>query len=223
MANDLSPLVETPRFVFETDEVPAFWQFLHGLRGDDLLVELIVNELDARSPLTEIRFEPDRLICVGEGQQIDQEGWDRLRKIRGAGDLVAAKNGLFGIKNHGLKACFTLGNDIFVRSDQKRIHQTLFARGADRPAYPGVFAPPVEDQTAPPRGAAIEVPYRRKAFQAPVGERRKHREPIVGRFAESLPPFLSQSQQVRRVAYEITDLALGALRIHWSRLVDTLC
>jgi hypothetical protein len=30
-------------FVLETDQAPEFWQFLNGLRDDDLLVELIVT------------------------------------------------------------------------------------------------------------------------------------------------------------------------------------
>ena len=76
-----------PKFVLETDEAPEFWQFLHGMRGDDLLVELIVNDLDARSPRTVIRFEPERLVCAGEGDPIDEEGWQRLRKMRGGRGL----------------------------------------------------------------------------------------------------------------------------------------
>jgi hypothetical protein len=69
-------VLDEERFVLETDEAPAFWQFLNSLRGDDPIVELIVNELDARSPRTEIRFEPNRLVCVGEGEPVDAEGWE---------------------------------------------------------------------------------------------------------------------------------------------------
>jgi hypothetical protein len=72
---------EEPKFVLETDEAPEFWQFLNGLRGEDLLVELIVNELDAHSSKTEIRFEQDRLVCAGEGEPVDEDGWKRLRKL----------------------------------------------------------------------------------------------------------------------------------------------
>ena len=35
-------------FVQQFDSVPQFWQFIRGLRFDDLLVELIQNELDAK-------------------------------------------------------------------------------------------------------------------------------------------------------------------------------
>ena len=35
-------------FVQKFDAVPQFWQFLGGLRFDDLIIELIQNELDAK-------------------------------------------------------------------------------------------------------------------------------------------------------------------------------
>jgi len=161
---------QAERFVLETDQAPEFWQFLNGLRGDDLLVELVVNELDARSSRTEIRFEPDRLVCVGNGAPIDDLGWRRLSFIKGAGHAVPAKVGMFGVKNHGLKACFTLGNGITLRSAKHQILQSLFANGEDRPPYPGVRIPPRPDPTAPATGTQIEVPYRRKPFSVPHGE-----------------------------------------------------
>ncbi len=166
------PLASTPveEFVFKTDQAPEFWQFLNGLRGDDLLVELIVNELDARSSRTEIRFEPDQLVCVGNGDPIDALGWERLSFIKGAGHEVPAKVGMFGVKNHGLKACFTLGNDITLRSDSRQILQTLFKDGADKPPYPGVRVPIKRDPDAPAHGTQIEVPYRRRQFTVPHGE-----------------------------------------------------
>lgn len=161
---------EPVRFVLNTDQAPEFWQFLNGLRGDDLLVELIVNELDARSTHTEIRFEPDRLVCAGNGDSIDEGGWERLAFIKGAGHAVKAKVGLFGVKNHGLKACFTLGNEILLRSAGRQILQTLFADGPAAPPYPGVRVPPIADPAAPPAGTRIEVGYRRQPFAVPYGE-----------------------------------------------------
>ncbi|RYE57580.1 MAG: hypothetical protein EOP18_02530, partial [Rhizobiaceae bacterium] len=142
-------------FVLNTDQAPEFWQFLNGLRGDDLLVELIVNELDARSTHTEIRFEPERLVCVGNGDAIDEGGWQRLEFIKGAGHAVKAKAGLFGVKNHGLKACFTLGNDILLRSAGRQILQTLFAEGPGAAPFPGVRIPPLPDSGAPETGTQI--------------------------------------------------------------------
>lgn len=157
-------------FVLETDQAPEFWQFLNGLRGDDLLVELIVNDLDARSTRTEVRFEAERLVCVGNGDPVDGEGWDRLRKMKGAGHTVRAKEGLFGVKNHGLKAGFTLGNDILLRSNGLQNLQSLFANGAGAPAFPGVRVPPLADPGAPTNGTKVEIPYRRAAFVVPQGE-----------------------------------------------------
>ena len=111
------PGVEEVSFALETDDAPEFWQFLNGLAGDDLLVELIVNDLDAGATRTNIRFEADRLICLGNGKPVDEDGWKRLRLLRGAGRKAPSKKGLFGVKNHGLKACFTLGNDIVSQLD----------------------------------------------------------------------------------------------------------
>ncbi|TPJ53526.1 hypothetical protein, partial [Mesorhizobium sp. B2-6-7] len=167
------PLLDSDQaeeFVLKTDQAPEFWQFLNGLRGDDLLVELIVNELDARSSRTEIRFQTDQLVCLGNGDPIDAAGWERLSYIKGAGHEVAAKVGMFGVKNHGLKACFTLGNRITLRSDGQQILQTLFKDGDNKPPYPGVRVPPRDDPGAPARGTQIEVPYRRRRFSVPHGE-----------------------------------------------------
>jgi hypothetical protein len=161
---------QTEEFVLKTDQAPEFWQFLNGLRGEDLLVELIVNELDARSSRTEIRFDPDQLVCAGNGEPIDALGWERLSYIKGAGHEVQAKVGMFGVKNHGLKACFTLGNSITLRSAGQQILQTLFKDGDSKPPYPGVRVPPREDPGAPARGTRIEVPYRRRRFSVPHGE-----------------------------------------------------
>ncbi|ESY57233.1 MULTISPECIES: hypothetical protein [unclassified Mesorhizobium] len=164
------PSEQAEEFVLKTDQAPEFWQFLNGLRGDDLLLELIVNELDARSSRTEIRFEPDQLVCLGNGDPIDAPGWERLSYIKGAGHEVAAKVGMFGVKNHGLKACFTLGNSITLRSAGQQILQTLFKDGNNKPPYPGVRVPPRDDSGAPVRGTQIEVPYRRRRFSVPHGE-----------------------------------------------------
>ncbi|MBI0477025.1 hypothetical protein D9601_16865 [Sphingomonas sp. MA1305] len=161
---------EDERFVLETDQAPEFWQFVNGLRGDDLLVELIVNELDAKSSHTTVEFGPDRLVCSGNGDAIDADGWARLRRIKGAGHAVKAKIGMFGVKNHGLKACFTIGNDILLRSAGKQILQTLFADGSRKPPFPGVRVPERDDPAAPAHGTVIEVPYRRRAFTVPHGE-----------------------------------------------------
>lgn len=166
----LSTTGEQVRFELESDEAPEFWQFLNGLAGDDLLVELIVNDLDAGATRTSIEFYPDKLICAGNGRPVDEDGWKRLRLLRGAGRKAPAKKGLFGIKNHGLKACFIIGNEIVVRSSGKQILQTLFANGHDQPAYPGVRRPPIDDAGAPEVGTQIEVSYRHQSFRAPDGE-----------------------------------------------------
>jgi hypothetical protein len=222
---------EEPKFVLETDEAPEFRQFLNGLRGDDLLVELIVNELDARSPTTEIRFEKDRLVCAGAGDPVDADGWRRLRMLKGAGHKVPAKQGLFGVKNHGLKACFTLGNDIVVRSAGRQILQTLFADGPDQAAYPGVRVPPLLDLDAPITGTIIEVPYRSAAFRAPQGEAIEFPAPddaaIEARFreaAKTLPrrligimrPAVLETYTLRLVHYRLGSVTMEYRCGRWA-------
>ncbi len=97
------------------------WPDQIGMGGristDDLVIELIQNEIDAGSTHTVIAFEEHRLVCRGNGEKIDEDGWQRLAMLRGAGSRVPEKRRSIGVKNHGLKACFTIGNDVHVRSD----------------------------------------------------------------------------------------------------------
>ena len=114
-----------PGFVQRFDAEPQFWQFLKGLRPDDLIVELIQNDLDANASRTSITFASDRLICQGDGEPVSEDGWRRLSFVMGAGVEVESKQFRIGVKNHGLKACFWLGDEIIVRSDGLRMIQTL--------------------------------------------------------------------------------------------------
>ena len=127
------------RFVQQFDSVPQFWQFIRGLRFEDLLVELIQNELDANASSTSISFMPDRLICQGDGDPVSEDGWRRLSFIAGAGDQVQAKRFRIGVKNHGLKACFRLGDEIILRSDGRKMIQTLYKDGYDSQPSPGTL------------------------------------------------------------------------------------
>ncbi|MHC4736818.1 MAG: hypothetical protein ACYTDW_20560, partial [Planctomycetota bacterium] len=113
------PSCSKPHYVTKFDVVPEFWQFLNGLKSDDIITELIQNDLDAGAEQTSIFFTENRLICEGNGQPVDEEGWNRLTFIRGAGDQVPRKKNRIGIKNHGLKVCFTVGDEIFIWSAGK--------------------------------------------------------------------------------------------------------
>ena len=150
--------------------VPQFWQFLRGLRSDDLIVELIQNELDANASHTSIAFTPDRLVCEGDGEPVSEDGWQRLAYVTGAGDRVESKRSRIGVKNHGLKACFTLGDEIIVRSNGLRTIQTLYKDGYENQPSPGTFPEPVPDYEAPPTGCTVEVPYRQQDLVVPKGE-----------------------------------------------------
>ena len=124
-------------FVQRFDAEPQFWQFLRGLRSDDLIVELIQNDLDANASRTSIAFTSDRLICQGDGEPVTKDGWRRLSFVMGAGVEVESKQFRIGVKNHGLKACFWLGDEIIVRSDGRRMIQTLYKDGYEKQPSPG--------------------------------------------------------------------------------------
>ena len=159
-----------PTFVFETDAIPETWQFLNGLRRDDLIAELIQNELDAGSTSTQIIFERDRLICEGNGEPIDKVGWTRLSFFRGAGDRVPRKRAKTGVKNHGLKACFTIADDIIIRSAGKYTKQTLHHPERAPKPYPGAMESSEDDPVTHKAGCRVEVPYRTEDLHVNVGE-----------------------------------------------------
>ena len=98
-------------------DIPAILgQFLINLRLEDLVIELIQNELDAFSPSTVISFEEDRLTCEGLGRPVDKNGWTRLEVVAAAGGDIEAKKDGIGMKNHGLRTGFLIGDNIIVQS-----------------------------------------------------------------------------------------------------------
>ncbi|MDE0004086.1 MAG: hypothetical protein OXQ29_15460, partial [Rhodospirillaceae bacterium] len=158
------------RFVTKFDEIPGFWNYLHGLDRNDLIAELIQNDLDQGATRTVISFDRTALICEGNGEPVDQEGWQRLQTILGAGDRVPRKRSKFGVKNHGLKAAFTIGDDLRLMSAGQTIVQTLHANGRDKPPYPGASEHPMEDPQAPTQGCRVIVPYRNANLETTQGE-----------------------------------------------------
>ena len=161
---------KTLEFVTEADWVPDFWQFLLGLKPEDLIAELIQNDIDQGATRTVISFERDRIVCEGNGAPVDAEGWQRLRKIRGAGEKVPAKRGKIGVKNHGLKTAFTIGDELSVMSDGRSITQTLYARGRDKPPYPGASPEPRLDPDSPGEGCRVVISYRTRDLEPREGE-----------------------------------------------------
>ena len=157
-------------FVQRFDAEPQFWQFLKGLRSDDLLVELVQNDLDANASRTFITFTPDRLVCQGDGEPVSEDGWRRLSYVMGSGVEVASKRFRIGVKNHGLKACFWLGDQIIVRSDGLKMIQTLYKDGHENQPSPGTLPKRIPDEEAPPTGCSIEVPYRKRELIVTKGE-----------------------------------------------------
>ena len=158
------------RFVTEADWIPGFWNYLLDLDRDDLIAELIQNDLDQDATRTVISFEEDRLVCEGNGKPVEAKGWQRLRKIQGAGDSVPAKRGKIGVKNHGLKTAFTVGDELQVMSAGQSIVQTLYANGRHRPPYPGASPEPTFNRNAPADGCRVTVWYRRTDIEPRQGE-----------------------------------------------------
>jgi hypothetical protein len=155
----VAPVVDNDaqaEFVTESDWVPAFWNFLNGLDRDDLIAELVQNDLDQGAARTVISFEQDRLVCEGNGKPVDAEGWMRLRKIQGAGHTVPANRGKIGVKNHGLKTAFTIGDEIRLFSTGRTITQTLYRNGGASRPFP-VHRPPRSPIRMPRSQAAVSL------------------------------------------------------------------
>ncbi|MXW92913.1 MAG: hypothetical protein F4114_01045 [Rhodospirillaceae bacterium] len=157
-------------FVTEFDAIPGFWGYLASLDRKDLIAELVQNDLDQDATRTIISFEQDRLICEGNGKPVDPDGWKRLRSILGAGDKVPEKRSKIGVKNHGLKTAFTIGDEIRLLSAGRTIVQTLYARGREEAPYPGASEQPRDDPQAPAEGCRIVVRYRDTDVEPRQGE-----------------------------------------------------
>lgn len=213
-------------YVQRFDAVPQFWQFLRGLRFEDLIIELIQNDLDANATHTTIAFRPDRLVCQGDGEPVTEDGWERLSYVMGAGDQVQRKKFCIGVKNHGLKACFRLGDDIILRSDGQRMTQTLYKDGTSSPPSPGTLAAPVPDSQAPATGCVVEVPYRQHALEVPAGETLllavaddKVIDELFHKAYEQLPRRLLGIVRPRLRTSYVLNLhhhVLGSVEIHWT-------
>ena len=212
-------------FIQKFDAEPQFWQFLRGLRPDDLIVELIQNDLDANASRTSITFTSDRLICQGDGEPVSEDGWQRLSFVMGAGGEVESKQFRIGVKNHGLKACFWLGDEITVRSAGLRMIQTLCKDGYEKQPSPGTLPEPIPDSDAPPTGCTIEVPYRKRDLVVTRGEDltigipdqrtlegffKEACELLPGRMLGVVRPGIRDHYTLR-----LSHYALGSVEIHW--------
>ena len=80
------------------------------LEREGLIAELVQNDLDQSATRRVISFERDRLVCEGHGRPVSGR-LETPRSIQGAGDKVPAKSRRIGIKNHGLKTAFTIGDE----------------------------------------------------------------------------------------------------------------
>ena len=190
-----------------------------------LIVELIQNDLDANASRTSIAFTSDRLICQGDGEPVSEDGWRRLSFVMGAGVEVESKRFRIGVKNHGLKACFWLGDEIIVRSAGLRMIQTLYKDGHEKQPSPGTLPEPIPDSGALPTGCSIEVPYRNQELVVTKGENltigipdgsslerlfRNACELLPGRLLGVVRPGIRDQYTLC-----LSHHALGSVEIHW--------
>ena len=169
VVNDLEGPIDI-QFVTEFDSIPGFWNYLAGLNRDDLIAELIQNDLDQGATRTVILFERTCLVCDGNGRPVEPDGWRRLRKIQGAGDEVPTKDSKIGVKNHGLKTAFTIGDEFRLMSAGRAIVQTLFANGRSKRPHPGASPQPMDDPEAPAVGCRVVIRYRGNDLEVRQGE-----------------------------------------------------
>lgn len=153
--------------VVQIDIAAVLGGFLKELSPIDVIVELIQNELDAGSTSTEIVFGDDALVCTGNGSSIDAKGWKRLVYVLGAGGEVEAKVDGIGAKNHGVRSCFLLGDDIVVQCDGHRVELTLRGDMQDRERFYPAAWPKEPDEAAPPVGTRVSVGYRHRTRTVP--------------------------------------------------------
>jgi hypothetical protein len=164
-------MAKQPEYKGIVDVAGAVRQFLLNTSESDLIVELLQNELDARSSHTVLRVHNDRLVCEGNGRKIEAEGWKRLKFILAAGGKVAPKRGGIGAKNHGLRVAFWIGDTIHVQSGGKRTQLTTRSDPAKAKFDPGAWDETIDDPTAPTTGTRISIFYRRQRLTAAGIER----------------------------------------------------
>jgi predicted flavoprotein YhiN len=130
-------MTKQPEYKGIVDVAGTVGQFLLNTSESDLIVELIQNELDARSSRTCIRVLDDRLVCEGNGRNIETAGWKRLKFILAAGGKVTPKQGGIGAKNHGLRVAFWIGDTIHVQSGGQRTQLTTCSNPSKAKFDPG--------------------------------------------------------------------------------------
>jgi hypothetical protein len=168
-------------------------QFAQGHTVGDILRELVQNEYDAGGSSLSVTFGTTGLEVHGNGRVINKAGWRRLSVMLGTGrvagderDIPQKVNGI-GSKNHGLRALFLIGNEIYIRSGG---YQTVLnlRHGALR-------EPRHDPSSADLPGAHIFVPYREipDGQLDAYGPEREERD--LALLADSLAPTLVKLAQ----------------------------
>jgi len=222
--NAKSDILEVPRgedVPSRADWIPAFWNFLGSLDRNDLIAELIQNDLDQGATRTEISFEPDRVVSQGNGAPVDEMGWQRLQRIYGAGKQVPAKKNRIGVKNHGLKTAFTIGDRILIRSDGQALFQLLYADGDDADPRPGASSPR-QDLNSPKQGCSIDISLRKRDLRPAEGERLVLRAPTEQALEEIFRTACSAIPEQFAGIVSVSGIPRYEIPIHHWELGDVL-
>jgi hypothetical protein len=117
----------------------------------DCIIEALQNDFDARSSETLFNFGEDFFTIQGNGEPVDDNGWNRLSYSLGYNSASERKIGSIGNKNQGVRSYLIFGDNIIFRSAGKRVRISL----------DGSSPKPKDDElTKSSRGVNIRVSFR---------------------------------------------------------------
>jgi hypothetical protein len=129
---------------------------------------MIVNDLDAGATKTKVEFRRDLIRVTGNGEPVTDDGWERLAVLQGAGRRVAHKVGGIGIKNHGLKTGFLIGDQITISSGGRYSRQVINKNENESRPEPGAMIEPLKSFRRI-QGCEVSIPYRKRGFSTGLG------------------------------------------------------
>ena len=195
-----------------------FEDFVRDHDPADVLRELIQNEYDAGGTRMEVRFAQDKMIIKGNGDPIDEPGWNRLSVSMGTGNIsgsdesIQAKISSIGSKNAGLRSLWLFGDFIDIKSDGKKTG--LF--------YPTktLRTPEVDSGSRGKRGVTIRVPYRTKNIGRLTAFTASMQEQAFKQFSEDLASVvlkLAQPDERKSLNNIRVTSDLRGREIHWRQ------
>jgi hypothetical protein len=126
-------------------------QFIKNHDYLDCIIEAIQNDFDAHSAQISFSFSENELTIKGEGEIVDEAGWNRLTYSLGYNVASEGKIGTIGNKNQGVRSYLLFGDSIVFKSGGKKVLITP----------EGSSQEPKDDlSTKEKKGVAIIIPFR---------------------------------------------------------------